>query len=189
MFNDNYYKLLEAYYMQINWSSMDTSIVAYDGSVITDRPISSLSSSQLFGMQFNAAGNPQLPGIRQISNNTTYYYNNSSSTSNAAYTGVILGDGDTPPAVTDYKLSGNQITTFSASTSLTAGYSDGKLTFAASYSITNTGVDDIVIKELAITKKAYNTNNRVMVAREVLATPVIIAPGDTGVVNYKIEIS
>ena len=126
-----------------------------------------------------------------ISNNSTVFYGNSTTTTNANQFGVIIGDGDTQPDVTDYKLSGNIITSFTATTAISQNVADGKVQFVATYNITNTGSDPIVIKEIGLTRRSqvYAPQYRILLTHDLLATPVTIAPGDTGVVTYKIEIS
>ena len=120
-----------------------------------------------------------------VSNGTTYYAGNNSD-NDYALSGVIFGDGDTEPSVNDYCLSGNMITAFAATTSMNRSISGGVIG-VATYNITNTGSDPFTIKELGVSRAG--NSKRVLLTRSILETPVTIAPGDTGVVIYKIEIS
>ena len=56
------------------------------------------------------------------------------------------------------------------------------------YNITNTGASAFTIKEIGLVVKG-NTGEEILVSRDLLASPITIAPGDTGIVTYKIEIS
>ena len=139
-----------------------------------------------FGMTYIARSGSYLG----VSNGTTYYKENNTSTSNECfYGGVIFGDGDTAPALTDYCLSGNMITDFSASTAISRAIENGKIKATITYNILNTGASPIIIKEMGVSIPNSGSSERILLSRFVLDTPVTIAPGDTGVVTYKIEIS
>ena len=134
---------------------------------------------------------PYSGSLAFLSNETVLYYNTSSVNYDVGKWGVILGDGDTAPTVSDYSLSGNIITDFTGSTSILASASSESVSIIANYTLTNTGATAFTVKEIGITRKSssYSPVGRVLLIRDVLSTPVTIAPGDTGVVTYKIEIS
>ena len=102
---------------------------------------------------------------------------------------IILGTGDTPPAKTDYKLSGDLITTVNVLVNHSYGDNFRKVTLT----ITNTGTDEITIKEvgyLSSVSMQYKTVSvggvPVLVDRTVLDTPVTIPAGGVGQVEYTI---
>lgn len=132
-----------------------------------------------------------VPTFYYLSNLTDIFYGNSSTSDFASQTGAILGDGDTAPDPDDYTLSGNILTDFTASTAISTSIINGKIVGIVNYTITNTGASDLVIKEIGVRRitGSYGYSLGTLVFRDVLATPVTIAPGDTGVVTYKIEIS
>lgn len=123
-----------------------------------------------------------------VSNGTRYYIGASSTTS-YPYSGVIFGDGNTPPEATDYKLSGNMITDFSAVITVTRQRNADGLIYTFTYNITNTGASDLTIRELAVTIPNIANTKRILLSRSLLSTPVTIEPGQTGVVTYVLEIS
>lgn len=189
MFLDNWYKLLKVFHDNYNKTSAETTIIDYSGASVTDSLLYNLSSSAYYAFQHSAITNySTLPSLYLLSNNDRIFYG-TSNTSGGSYAGVILGDGDTAVASSDHSLSGNIITAFTATTAVSSAYADGKLIFTGTYNITNTGADSIIVKEIGLSKKNYATSSRTLLARSVLETPVTIAPGDTGVVTYKIEIS
>lgn len=195
MFLDNWYKLLASMYKQPSTlanSAWNATVVDTSGSAVTDRGISQVSGNNVGVLQLFTTGITNwtsVPSIYKLSNNSTIYCGSSTETYHAAYAGVIIGDGDTAPTLSDYSLSGNQITTFTATTQVDVTYSFGKIIGTATYNITNTSASPIIIKEIGLTKEKAGEGNRILLARSVLETPVTIAPGDTGVVTYKIEIS
>lgn len=135
--------------------------------------------------------NPMAFGsLRFITNGTTAYYDGASLASSQG-AGVIIGDGDVAPAYDDYDLSGSQITDFTATTAVTSVIdSNHHIIVTATYNITNTGASSFTVKEIGMAFGASDgTANSILMTRDLLATPVTIAPGDTGVVTYKIEIS
>lgn len=191
MFLDNWYKLLKAYNeVTTQVYARDTTLVDLTGATVTGSAVTQTTNSTWQGMQlFLNAAQRTPPSIYVIYNGTSYFAGTSSGS--AIYSGVIIGDGDTPPALSDYCLSGNQITDFTATTTISTLYNNGKLIGIATYNITNTGASPFTIKEIGLAKVIESSSpyNRVLVTRELLETPVTIAPGDTGVVTYKIEIS
>ena len=161
------------------------------GNNILDRPYDTGSSSSCISLNMALAQAEGRTGtLYIISNNSLLYYGNSSGNATwGPYTGVIIGDGDVVPTVDDYSLSGNQITDFSATTAIASSVDNGKISIVGTYNITNTGASPFTIKEIGTSKISKETTARVLLTRDLLATPVTIAPGDTGVVTYKIEIS
>lgn len=109
-------------------------------------------------------------------------------------TGVIFGDGTTPPSVDDYWLSGTAITTIAttASGSVTLN-GDGTITKTAIHTISNTSTtDDVTISEVGyVDYIAYLTNyngpnSYFLLDRTLLEEPVTIPPGGVGQVTYNV---
>lgn len=187
MFVRNGLKLLQTQFG--NWSTI--TVTAYDGTTNVSF-VSYNSSESEYPFVFSKSGGFWgYTSLRQISNNSRLYYDSSSTTNYASYSGVIIGDGDIEPSINDYKLSGNQITNFSATTAVSSAINDNKIVFTATYNITNTGGSDFTIKEIGMTRmnNVFAPSYRVLLTHDLLEIPVTIAAGDTGVVTYKIEIS
>ena len=98
---------------------------------------------------------------------------------------VVLGDGDAAPTLDDCKLSGNVLSTITYNADVTRENEDGGATITALYTITNTGTEDITIKELGM----IYTNGPVMYERTVLDSPVTIPVGGIGQVTYTIRLN
>lgn len=185
MWVENWYKVLKAFNDNTGKSNATANITYYNGTSGATSIVYNLSSSQYYIMQLSDTGSSITASIAKLSNGTNVFRLNY--TDNNTTTGVILGDGDTPPTLTDYCLSGNMITDFTATTAITSAINNGKLEIIATYNITNTGGSAFTIKEIANTFAPYS--NRIMLSRELLATPLTIEPGNTGVLTYKIEIT
>ena len=148
------------------------------------------SGDPIIGWALGAANNANNAGYQgslyYLSDGYTAYYGAGQTESNAIG-GVWIGDGDTAPTVDDYKLAGNQITTFTANTSISVSITD-KILITATYNITNTSGSPIIIKEYGIFIRNGGTG-KAMLARDVLATPITIAGNGTGtmVINYTIS--
>lgn len=109
----------------------------------------------------------------------------------SGYGGAIIGTGTTPPAIDDYNLSGDMITTFSASSAVSRAIDDSGHTITVVYTITNTGTADFTIGEIGLIA-GTNTSaaaNKCLLERTVLDTPVTIAAGGVGQVTYTIRMN
>lgn len=101
--------------------------------------------------------------------------------------GVVFGTGDTAPTFDDYKLSGSIVTAINAGASVETTFDDDGCTFVGTYNISNTGSEEITIKEVGlILRSAYN-NSAILVERTVLDTPLTIPAGGIGQVVYTIR--
>lgn len=100
--------------------------------------------------------------------------------------GTVFGNGDTPPALEDYKLSGNVITGISATAVVNCVYEANGITTTATYTITNNNSESVTIKEIGVCTNTSSTNY-VLVERTVLESPVTIEPGGVGQVTYTIK--
>lgn len=193
MFNNNFYKIMQSFAENKTSNSAPTArLTKIDGtSNYNSSLISGYGYYNALGFVINAIAQNSVafPTLYILNNGTNIYYGSNGSHAisdwNGSEGGVWLGDGDTPPTLTDYNLSGNKITTFSATTSASATYEDGKLVFVGTYNITNTGADTIVIKEAGLfVGLDYGPY---MVERSVLPTPLSIAPSAMKTLVYKIK--
>lgn len=106
--------------------------------------------------------------------------------------GVVFGDGDAPAALDDYWLSGNQITTITATiTDLSTGDENG-VSIKRVFTITNTGSTEITIKEVGWLANCFYSKSSsayyyALFERTVLDTPVTIPGGGIGQVTYQIN--
>lgn len=193
MFVENWYKYLYSLFSYSRPSSNKVQVKTFAGSNVYDAGIDSSTSSSalgpwIFNNNYQSGDSYYSASPYYLSNGSTIYYGTTSMSTGAGYCGTLLGDGDTAVELSDYCLSGNIITDFSATTSYSISIQNGKIIGTATYNITNTGASDITIREVALTRGDQNAN-RVMIARKVLATPLTIEPGATGILSYEIELS
>ena len=190
MFTSNYYKILQAYQsLTANYKSL-TNLIDSSGSSGTSITVLSFSGGYYIGgislcgaSQYNAERSGSL---YYLSNGSTIFAGTgTASSSNAQNFGVILGDGDTQPTINDYKLAGNMITDFTATTAVSAAVQDDKIIFTGTYNITNTGASTLTIKEYALRIGASSSGYAIF-NRGVFASPVVIEPGQTGIVTIEI---
>lgn len=110
--------------------------------------------------------------------------------------GIIVGSGNTPTALSDYKLD-NQITAGlnGAATVSTGIDTSGNIYLNFDIVFTNTSNADITIREIGWYGVIYCTTSAgwttatgkiVLVDRTVLETPVTIAAGDNETIRYRI---
>ena len=116
-------------------------------------------------------------------------------TSLTTYGGVIFGDGDAPPTVDDYKLSGNLITSINAT--LKSIYREDNFTLGcyeikAEYTVANTSTKSITIREIGLIAAGGASNSqsamKCLLERTVLDEPVTIPRGSSAVITYTIRI-
>ena len=111
-----------------------------------------------------------------------------------SYAGIALGTGTTPPTYEDYKLSGEQITTFSYTRQyINRQEVDGMMEVSARFTVVNTGTKAFTIGETALIGQcASGTSaaNKVMIERTVLDNPITIEPNGAGQVTctYRVKI-
>lgn len=106
--------------------------------------------------------------------------------------GVCFGDGDTPPTLDDYGLSGNVITGIAGTASVTTADDGDYRVITATYTITNNNSSEIVIKELLYTARmclGLSSNySDIALDRTVLDEPLTVAAGGVGQVVFKIRV-
>lgn len=117
-------------------------------------------------------------------------------TSYGTHGGVVIGTGTTPPTADDYALSGDIISTFSASASVERFNDENGAGVTATYMITNTGTSDFTIGEIGlianISHSTYSSSTNTLKAlleRTVLDAPVTIPAGGIGQVVYTIRVN
>lgn len=108
-------------------------------------------------------------------------------------TSLLFGTGTTDVSVLDYSLDTDITDSLSVSTTAIVGNDSSSSTIQYQASIINNSGDDITITEIGIKKilraslsTATTTyvNRDILVAREVLDTPITIAAGETKTINY-----
>lgn len=118
------------------------------------------------------------------------FYNTAENTSawNPAYSYMVLGTGDTPPTVEDYKLSGELITSLTYQGQPTLN-DNNSLTY--SIVVTNNTEQPVTIKEvcLAIGTDTINVNSgaAALLTRDVLPNPVTLNVGDSKTFSITID--
>lgn len=167
MLTDIFYRSL--YYKMFNCEFSDFSFVSANGTSCTGK----LRNISPF---FGTAGN-YYPHIAKFRKDSSYG------------AGVVFGTGTTPPTISDRTWAGTNITTFTASVSVSSGEENGKAYIEALYTITNTGSEAFTIGEIctfANCSASTNTNYSALMDRTVLENPVAIPVGGIGQVTYRI---
>lgn len=170
MFTNNWYKILG---VAMTYATNTVKFVAYDGTATKEISDSYAVSSLKFGDNTSSA--PYLGKVLKQSNSA----------------GVLFGNGDTPPTMEDYKLSGDIISDFTYSAAISKDSTDNGVSITATYTITNTSSSEIVIKEIGVVGKLVSSNYSGpqyigLLDRTVLDTPVTIPAGGVGQVVYTI---
>ena len=110
------------------------------------------------------------------------------------YPGVFFGSGTTPPTKDDYDLE-SMITTGLAITNTGTSTKDkgnGVYSVEASYVLRNTSAATITVSEMGTFGEVhFKTNSdyhayRILFERQVLEEPVIIQPGESKLITYKL---
>lgn len=105
-------------------------------------------------------------------------------------TGVVFGNGSVAPTKDDYFLSGELLTTISATFTQNVTFDENGYEISTVYNITNTGSNPITVGEVGLfanTNIASNVSSYFLVERTVLDNPVTIPAGGVGQVTYTIR--
>lgn len=124
---------------------------------------------------FSQAADPQLGQV----GSATY----------AHHTNFVVGSGATPVTASDYRLE-QEIVEGLACDAVTSQVDDTTHTVTYRKTLRNTSDDDITIREVGLTGAVTTTmptRKQVLVYREVLETPVTIAPGDSATLRITIR--
>ena len=107
--------------------------------------------------------------------------------------GVTIGNGTTPATADDYKLESINDTGFSVVTPSGAAITkdDDGVSIFATYAITNTGTEALVISEIGLTGRLYvsSSTDSALLDRTVLDTPITINPGEAKNLTYTIRLN
>lgn len=120
---------------------------------------------------------------------STFYNTGSEKSWNTAYAYMVLGTGETPPTVEDYKLSGELITglTYQGQPTLN---DNNSLTY--SILVTNNKEQPVTIKEVCLALgnddlSSSSSGAAALLTRDVLATPVTLNTGDSKTFSITID--
>lgn len=119
-------------------------------------------------------------------------------TTNAEAAGISVGTGTTPATEDDYNLEATLSTVNMTLTATQYGLDENNYPYVQySITITNTSQSDIVVSEIGykqtvglrktIGSTAASGSQVILLDRTLLDTPVTIAPGDAGIVTYKLR--
>lgn len=105
--------------------------------------------------------------------------------------GVVFGDGNTPPSIDDYCLSGNVFSNLSSSASSTLTQDDSGFILKTVYSLTNLSDSTFTVSEIGLFNHCVivGSYRNVLIERTVLDTPVPIPAGGVGQVTYTIRMN
>lgn len=106
--------------------------------------------------------------------------------------GVVLGTGNAQPSTNDYCLSGDLVTTYNYTASVTKTMTDDGYKLSATYTVTNTGSEAITIGEIGLfcaNGILSGTGYIILYERTALDIPVTIEPGGVGQVTYEINLN
>lgn len=183
MFLKNFYSVLGSCFCS---GTVQPSITYHKGTV------TKIGSGSAAGDYWNPSeSNGQNPYLGRMITATLSTANLSTSATQTANTGVILGDGNTPVTFEDYCLSGNQITGFSYSQSITKELTDnGECRLNCLYTITNANSEAITVSEIGLIAgvSSGSSTYALMVERTVLDESITIEAGGVGVINYMLTL-
>ena len=107
--------------------------------------------------------------------------------------GVVIGTGTKAPAVDDYALDGDVITTYTYSVSLSKKYDGTGAEVTALYTITNTGSKAFTVGEIGLIAELGSYGNptmyKALLERTVLDSPITIDPGGVGQITYTLRMN
>lgn len=117
-------------------------------------------------------------------------------TTSALSAGVVLGSGNAPASFDDLTLSGEPISGFTSSKTLTQTYGEDYYECTAEYTVTNNNDFDITVGEIGlfitITSQSaqYNATYKyypVLLERTALESPITIPAGGVGQITYTVR--
>lgn len=104
---------------------------------------------------------------------------------------IVLGTGNTEPAENDYKLSGTVISLTDQTTNIVARGWNKDSSMEILYKVTGTPTSDATINEIGLVKNFYTSDSQssadVLLAREVLDTPITITNGVAVELYFKLK--
>lgn len=146
-----------------------------------------LAKNQIYNYLFEnrittTAGTASEISLSSNNNSTVAFYSTSSAVQLGNGSGIVVGAGNTPPTINDYKLE-NQITNGITSS---IGFSENGRVIT----ITNTSADNITIKEIGFVGSAYKSSSgySCLIDRTLLETPLTIPAGGVGIITYNLSL-
>ena len=127
--------------------------------------------------------------LARIGNGTTSFSTGGNQDTYQPKMGIILGDGNTPPDPTDYWLSGNMITDFTASVAMTCTIENNKVVVVGVYTINNTSSSAFTIREIGFARSAVDNSSAskaILLMRDVLDTPITVAGNGQATFEYRL---
>lgn len=147
------------------------------------------------GMTLKTVSGNTYPACSNGSNTTLYYASPGycmTSLATSLARGTVLGDGTKEVSIDDYTLSGNVISTLTASFAMSYKGSDDGLSVTAKITLTNPTENDVTVSEIGLIENcksgtSSSARQPVMLARTLLDTPITIPAGGVGVVDHTIN--
>lgn len=101
---------------------------------------------------------------------------------------LVFGSGNTTPTVLDYALDTDESANLTATGTNAFEYASDKLQIVFAYTVTNNTASEITLTEIGVKKKIYGTSketpSNVLLAREILSTPISVGADETKSINY-----
>lgn len=112
----------------------------------------------------------------------------------SSYPGVYLGNGTIEPTYDDYWLSGDIISTYTYTATVTSAFDDEGLVVTALYTLTNTGSEAFTVNEIGLVGNSNPSSGKgskynALLERTLLESPVTIEPGEVGQITYTIRMN
>lgn len=171
MFTKNWYKALAATATQTSGKDTYTAIDGVTTNLVTN--------NEYYIQYGRDTETKQCPSIYRMR------------TSYSSSSGVILGTGNTPPTIDDCKLSGDLVTGYIYSVTVTHNIDEYGVTSTALYTITNTSSKTITIGEIGLmavlSSGGANAQSQALLERTVLDVPLTIEPEGVGQLTYTIR--
>ena len=104
---------------------------------------------------------------------------------------IAFGDGNTPPTIDDYQLSGNHFTTHNSTKVWNYSHTSDEAVMTITYTLTNKGTEAFTIREAGLFSIGGSNINehKCLVWREVLPSPVTIEPDGVGQVTLTFKVN
>lgn len=104
--------------------------------------------------------------------------------------GTVIGTGSTPPTLADIDLESRITSGVSVSQASAVRGVDSAPYLEITISITNTDSSELTVREVGFIQQVYygsSSSHPVLFDRTVLETPLVIQPGDAGILKYRLE--
>lgn len=177
MFTSNYQK-----YKNSEFLGTSLTVIAYDGSSL------STSSSSTARALYSDIGYYMKNAYCKVLSSGT----DSTTALNQCSAGIYFGSGITPPAEDDYTLEFPIFTGLSIVNvaSNTLKYDSKHYAFCTTVELTNDVSIDITVAEVGLFgQSGTGSKYPVLYERTVLETPIVIAPGETKVIQYWVDMN